>query len=54
MLAIEATASIAHHRLAIQDVALPAHAECARIIVMWESTKLAGRRLPESNREELS
>jgi len=54
MLAIETTASIADHRLAIQDAALSAHAERARVIIMWESAKPAGRRLPESNREALS
>ena len=54
MLALETTASIDGHRLVIQDGALPAHVERARVIVMWESTKPAGRRLPESNREELS
>jgi hypothetical protein len=32
----------------IQDEALPAHAERARVIVMWESAKPAGRRLPPS------
>ncbi|MDO8811220.1 MAG: hypothetical protein Q7J38_04235 [Gallionella sp.] len=46
MLALETTASIADHRLVIQDAALPAHAERARVIVLWESTKPAGRRLP--------
>jgi len=46
MLALEMTASIADHRLVIQDAALPAHAEHARVIVMWESTKPAGRRQP--------
>ena len=46
MLALETTASIDGHRLVIQDAALPAHAERARVIVMWESTKPAGRRSP--------
>ena len=46
MLALETTASIDGHRLVIQDAALPAHAEHARVIVMWESTKPAGRRSP--------
>ncbi len=46
MLAIETTASIDDHRLVIQDAALPAHAEHARVIVMWESAKPAGRRSP--------
>jgi len=45
MLALETTASIADHRLVIQDAALPAHAERARI-VMWESAKTAGHRSP--------
>lgn len=45
MLAIETTASIADHRLVIQDAALPAHAERACVIVMWESNP-AGRRSP--------
>jgi hypothetical protein len=46
MLAIEMTASIADHRLVLQDAALPAHVERARVIVMWESSKPAGRRQP--------
>ncbi|MBI3523718.1 MAG: hypothetical protein HY066_04205 [Betaproteobacteria bacterium] len=47
MLALETTASIADHRLVIQDAALPAHAEHARVIVLWESArKPAGRRSP--------
>ncbi len=46
MLALETTASIANHRLVIQDSALPDHAERARVIVLWESTKPAGRRSP--------
>lgn len=46
MLALETTASIDGHRLVIQDAALPAHAERARVIVMWESTKTGGRRSP--------
>jgi len=45
-MALETTASIADHRLVIQDAALPAHAERARVIVMWESAKPAGRRSP--------
>jgi len=49
MLALETTASIADHRLVIQDAALPAHAERARVIVLWESTKPAGRRSPPSS-----
>lgn len=48
MLALETTASIADHRLVIQDAALPAHAERARVIVLWESAKPAGRRSPPS------
>jgi hypothetical protein len=36
MLALETTASIDDHRLVIQDAALPAHAEHARVIVMWD------------------
>jgi len=46
MLALETTASIADHRLVIQDAALPAHAERARVIIMWESAKPTGRRSP--------
>ncbi|NOT97580.1 MAG: hypothetical protein HOO97_00585 [Sideroxydans sp.] len=46
MLALETTALIDNHRLVIQDDALPAHAERARVIVMWESTKPVGRRAP--------
>jgi hypothetical protein len=46
MLALETTASIDDHRLVIQDAALPNHAERARVIIMWESTKPAGRRSP--------
>jgi len=48
MLALETTASIADHRLVIQDAALPAHAEFARVIVLWESTQPSGRRSPPS------
>ena len=46
MLALETTAFIADHRLVIQDAALPAHAECARVIVLWESPQTTGRRSP--------
>lgn len=46
MLALETTASIDDHRLVIQDAALPAHAERAHVIILWESTKPAGRRSP--------
>lgn len=46
MLALETTAPIDDHRLVIQDAALPAHVEQARVIVMWESPKPAGRRSP--------
>lgn len=42
MLALETTASIADHRLVIYDVALPAHAERACVIVMWESPNQLG------------
>ena len=45
MLALETTALIDNHRLVIRDDALPAHAERARVIVMWES-KPAGRHAP--------
>lgn len=48
MLALETTVSIDDHRLVIQDAALPAHAERARVIVMWESAKPSGRRSPPS------
>ncbi|MDP2830057.1 MAG: hypothetical protein Q8O37_15805 [Sulfuricellaceae bacterium] len=46
MLALETTASIADHRLVIQDAALPAHAEHARVIILWDSNKPSGRRSP--------
>lgn len=46
MRALETTASIEDHRLVIQDDALPAHADRARVIVLWESDKPAGRRSP--------
>lgn len=46
MLALETTASIDDHRLVIRDAALSAHVEHARVIVMWESSKPAGRRMP--------
>ncbi len=46
MLVLETTATIADHRLVIQDAALPAHAERARVIILWESSKPAGRRSP--------
>lgn len=46
MLALETTASISDHRLVIQDEALPAHADHARVIVLWESARQAGRRRP--------
>ncbi len=46
MLALETTASIDNHRLVIQDLALPAHVDRARVIVLWESIKPAGRRSP--------
>jgi hypothetical protein len=46
MLALETTASITDHRLVIQNDALPAHADRARVIVLWESAKPAGRRSP--------
>ena len=46
MLALETTAPITDHRLVIQDDALPAHADRARVIVLRESAKLVGRRSP--------
>ena len=46
MMALETTASIANHRLVIEDAALPDHAVRARVIVLWESAKPTGRRLP--------
>jgi hypothetical protein len=46
MLALEMTVPIANHRLVVQDDALPANAERARVIVMWESTPALGRRSP--------
>lgn len=36
-----ATASIDDYRLVIQDSALPAHADHARVIILWESNKPA-------------
>ncbi len=46
MLALEMTVPIANHRLVVQDDALPANAESARVIIMWESAKPYGRRAP--------
>ena len=46
MQALETTTKIDGHRLVVQDAALPAHTESARIIVMWEVGKPAGRRVP--------
>ena len=47
MQALETTATITGHRVVVQDAALPAHAERARIIVMWEPAKpAAGHRIP--------
>jgi hypothetical protein len=48
MQALETTVSINDHRLILRDEALPAHAERARVIVMWESGKPTGRRTPPS------
>lgn len=46
MLALETIASIKDHRLIIEDEALPAYANRARVIVLWEAVKPAGRRSP--------
>lgn len=46
MLALETTATIADHRLVIQDAALPDRAERARVIVMWETATPTVRRTP--------
>jgi hypothetical protein len=46
MLAIETTVSIDNHRLVIQDKILPAYAEQARVIVMWNPSPVGGRRSP--------
>lgn len=46
MLALETIASIKDHRLIVEDVALPAFANRARVIVLWEAQKPAGRRSP--------
>jgi hypothetical protein len=48
MQALETIAKIDGHRLVLQDKALPERVERARVIVMWESTKSAGRRIPPS------
>ncbi len=46
MLALEMTVPIANHRLVVHDDALPANAERARVIVMWEAIPTSGRRSP--------
>lgn len=46
MLAFEMTVPIANHRLVVQDDALPANAERARVIVMWDAINKSGRRSP--------
>lgn len=46
MLAIEMTVPISNHRLVVQDDALPANADRARVIVMWDSLPTSGRRSP--------
>ncbi len=46
MQALETTGSIVDHRLVIRDDALPAHAESAHVIVLWEPVKPTGRRSP--------
>ncbi|MDR2213830.1 MAG: hypothetical protein LBE21_09435 [Pseudomonadales bacterium] len=46
MQALETIVKIDGHRFVVQDAALPAHVEHARVIVMWESTQPAGRRTP--------
>jgi hypothetical protein len=43
---LEKTTTISDHRLVIEDAILPAHAEQARVIVLWETTKSAARRTP--------
>ena len=44
MFALGTAASIADHRLVIQDRALPTHSVRARVIVLWESAKPSTRR----------
>ncbi|MGB7650049.1 MAG: hypothetical protein WBL62_02485 [Gallionella sp.] len=46
MLAIEMVVPISNHRLVVQGEALPAHAERARVIVMWDAVNQSGRRSP--------
>jgi hypothetical protein len=46
MLAVEMVVPISNHRLVVQGDALPAHAERARVIVMWEAINQSGRRSP--------
>lgn len=46
MMALEKIASIKDHRLIIEDEALPAYANHARVIVLWDAVKPAGRRTP--------
>lgn len=46
MLAVEMIVPIANHRLVVQDDALPANAERARVIVMWDAVNKSGRRSP--------
>ena len=49
MLAFEMTAPIANHRLVIQNDALPANVEHARVIVIWEAAGSPARRTPPLN-----
>ncbi len=46
MLAIEMVVPISNHRLVVQGEALPAYAERARVIVMWDAVNQSGRRSP--------
>ena len=46
MQVLEKTTTITDHRLVIEDAILPAHAEHARVIVLWEAGKPAARRFP--------
>lgn len=46
MLALETVVSISDHRLVIEDQSLPARADRARVIVLWDAAKPSGRRQP--------
>ncbi len=46
MQALEAIVSISDHRLVVENAVLPARAERARVIVLWEGPSSMGRRVP--------